>query len=342
MRVLFRCNVGGERATLSKDHSQGIGHLSRCLPLRELFERNGDETHFLVEGDTDVAGILRRVDLSFSLNQPEPDVLRRFRPDLTFLDINYYDPSRLCAFREFGPVVNLAPRGEVKYHADATFNDLSAVDVSAAAVTARNWFRGPQYALLGLKYAAVREKRTRKPTFHQILVSMGGVDQFNLTEFVLRELQELLGGSLRVLVVLGPLYPYSETVRAVFGRDPRFVFELAPPDLAELMLESDFGIFATGVTTYEGLCLGLPSINLGLTEFHDLRGAELENFGVVLYCNHHLTPEMRRERFRATVTSLAHNREKAWEMSEKASKLVDGQGAQRVFDRTVALFGARA
>jgi UDP-2,4-diacetamido-2,4,6-trideoxy-beta-L-altropyranose hydrolase len=126
---------------------------------------------------------------------------------------------------------------------------------------------GSQYALLRPEFAQWREyslKRRENPEFKKLLITMGGVDQNNVTGKVLDELRSCdLPLDLEITVVMGGTSPHLEVVQQQAKTLPyKIEVKSNVSNMAEIMANADFAIGAAGATTWERCCLGLPSIQI--------------------------------------------------------------------------------
>ncbi|WP_197565466.1 UDP-2,4-diacetamido-2,4,6-trideoxy-beta-L-altropyranose hydrolase [Billgrantia diversa] len=130
---------------------------------------------------------------------------------------------------------------------------------------------GPRYALLRPEFAAWREpslKRRHTPQIRHLLITLGGVDQDNITGRVLEVLSQCsLPDNVQTTVVMGATAPWLDNVRAKAGWMP-WPTEVAVniDDMARRMAEADLAIGAAGSTSWERCCLGLPTVMVALAE----------------------------------------------------------------------------
>ena len=126
---------------------------------------------------------------------------------------------------------------------------------------------GTRYALVRPEFSAMREKAYERlppgPSV-QVLVSMGGVDQNNVTLKVLRFLSEKSG--VAVTVLLSPRAPHYLSVASYCKASQNIHHIDFSGDVAQLMLRCDIAIGAPGSTSWERACLGLPSIVIPLAD----------------------------------------------------------------------------
>ncbi len=130
---------------------------------------------------------------------------------------------------------------------------------------------GPKYALLRPEFKALRQyslKRRANKRLGNILITLGGVDQYNATGNVLDALKHCsLPGECRINVVLGPQAPWLGQVRASAAELSCLteVF-VNVSNMAQLMADCDLAIGAAGSTSWERCCLGVPSLIVVLAE----------------------------------------------------------------------------
>ena len=191
---------------------------------------------------------------------------------------------------------------------------------------------GPRYALLHPEYAKYRETmppRTRN--IKRILVSMGGADNANITGKVLSALSAVQLASLEVDVVIGPNFSYkSEVIEQANARPNTHVYDRCP-HLASLMAEADLAVGAGGATTWERLCMGLPSLVLSTAKNQEPGCDALASVGLIQYIGDANKVDA------ASITSalldslaeVGHLR--AMETCYKA--LVDGRGTDRIVEQ---------
>ena len=141
---------------------------------------------------------------------------------------------------------------------------------------------GPRFALLRPEFAALRpyslQRRQGQHALRHVLITMGGVDQFNATGQVLQALKTcVLPADCRVTVVMGLTAPWLQNVWELAAQMhwPTEVV-VNVNDMAQRMAESDLAIGAAGSTSWERCCLGLPTLMVVLAENQQLGAQALE------------------------------------------------------------------
>lgn len=129
---------------------------------------------------------------------------------------------------------------------------------------------GPAFALLRPEFAQWRPyslaRRAERPGLRRLLITMGGVDNDNITEQVLKAIASRpLSPDVHITVVMGPNAPWLKQVRAQAAGMPHATEVLCGvTNMAQLMADADLAIGAAGGTAWECCCLGLPTILLVL------------------------------------------------------------------------------
>ncbi len=333
MRLLFRLNLGGELGGSHRGPAEGLGHATRCLALAEALREAAPaaEIRFALRGPEVAFDILRTQSFACHRVERETDCLEAFSPDATILDLNSADRELVALYRRCGPVINLAARGFAKHYADLTFNN-TAVDFEPTPPNARPgpWYRGPRYALIARRFTALRPAADAPPPDRfSCLVCLGGIDRDGMTGMVLDALIASPAVDFPVTVVAGRLNPHLAGLRAKVARRPEcFTLAIHPADFPDRLAAASLGIFGLGGVTDEALTLGVPSLNLGLTHFHELRGQALEAEGVIAYLGRFgaVPPEA----IVGALLGLRADPARLGALRRRALTLYDGRGSERV------------
>ncbi|SNB54883.1 UDP-2,4-diacetamido-2,4,6-trideoxy-beta-L-altropyranose hydrolase [Marinobacter sp. es.042] len=190
---------------------------------------------------------------------------------------------------------------------------------------------GPHYALLRSEFHELRGEfleRRQAMQCRRILISLGGVDQTNVTSQVLSALESSsLPSSAKLDIVLSSSAPALEEVRykAVHSR-----FEVAVnvnvTNMAERMCWADLSIGAAGSTSWERCCLGLPAVLVVLAQNQVAGAAALEASGAAIKID---DTKQLHEAFRSLWAALS-DPSRLERMSKAAAAITDGLGVSRV------------
>lgn len=200
---------------------------------------------------------------------------------------------------------------------------------------------GSRYALLRPEFLELRQQAiTRRKAFDgvkRILVSMGGTDPHNVTAVVLDALLQLgLPTETTIDVVLGE---YATHFKEIKEQSNKHSLEISVSknvnDLAMRMLGADLAIGASGSTSWERCCLGLPALTISVAENQKIIAREIAKAGASIHLG-----DLRlvtSATIRNIVQSLIEQTDVMLRMSERCFCLVDGLGTSRMVKEIKAI-----
>jgi UDP-2,4-diacetamido-2,4,6-trideoxy-beta-L-altropyranose hydrolase len=190
---------------------------------------------------------------------------------------------------------------------------------------------GAEYSLLRPEFSILRNNalsKRSKQKIGKILISLGGIDEHNVTERILNALNDLSLPNIELTVVLGKHCPWRKDITRlaeVMSMPTKILVNVR--DMALLMASSDFAIGAAGSTTWERCCLGLPSALIAIAENQEFSLSVLENSRIV----HKL--DLKNLELNIIDFFQMDNLEKLiQELSENCRSIVDGGGVDKVIN----------
>lgn len=189
---------------------------------------------------------------------------------------------------------------------------------------------GQNYALLRAEFQHWREESlARRDAISQaqnLLISLGGIDEANVTAQVLRQLAVLPTEGWTIQVIMGSqavhLNEVAEGCAALRHQGVDIALKVNPPSMAECMAAADYAVCAAGSTTWERFCLGLPALTLVVADNQRQVGQRLAAFCDVL------TPDELDDRFPRLWQELSLAKLQA--ESRVIRQIIEGRGAERV------------
>ena len=188
---------------------------------------------------------------------------------------------------------------------------------------------GPRYALLERNYAACgRAFAPRDGTPRKVLIFFGGSDPQNMTSVALETLSRDEFTELDVDIVVGVNNRHRELIERAARSRSRTTVHGPRRDLVGLMAEADFAIGAGGVTTWERMCMGLPTIVVSIADNQKPACEALAHSRLIYYAGDsaHVGPDKLAE----LINGVISNVEGLAELRVRNRDLVDGFGAGRV------------
>ena len=190
---------------------------------------------------------------------------------------------------------------------------------------------GPRYTLLRPEYAEYRKNQgSRNGEIQSVLVYFGGSDLQNMTGLTLTSLTQPELLSLEVDVVIGANNKHRLGLEKQASERPRTRIHGPKTHLAGIMANADLSVGAGGATTWERMCLGLPSIVICVAENQRSISEGLAREGLIEFIGD--AGEVTEKNIASAIKLLAGDRSRMLAFTAKTQLLVDGMGAVRIAD----------
>jgi UDP-2,4-diacetamido-2,4,6-trideoxy-beta-L-altropyranose hydrolase len=188
---------------------------------------------------------------------------------------------------------------------------------------------GPKFALLRNEFLTQRVfSVSRKRELKKILISMGGVDNQNVTAQILNYLNFCqLPEHIEITVILGKNSPWIKNIYEV-SKMMRWNTKILIncKNMAKELSLTDLAIGAAGTTSWERCCLGVPSIIFCLADNQKLIAENLAKAGAATL----MRVESMKNELDIFFKDLDTFDKKLTAISAKAAKITDGLGASTV------------
>ena len=190
---------------------------------------------------------------------------------------------------------------------------------------------GPDYCLISHEYnnpdLLLRES---SGLVGRVLLYFGGVDQFNLSGLCLDvfSIDELKHIDLDI--VIGAMNQNHESLSIAGVKRGKTTLHSSIPHLAKLINSADLALGAGGVTTWERMYLGLPSMIISIAENQVLGAETLSENKFATYLGFHT--EITKKSLANAITAKISNSSEILQESLAGKKLVDGKGVFRIIN----------
>lgn len=323
----------------------GTGHVMRCLALAQAWQdQGGTATLVARELPEGLQRILRSEQLeiitspSFSETEDANNLValaKDLASECVVVDGYSFRIVHQRALRDAGiRHLFIDDYGHAsEYVADFVLNQ----NISAEESLYRN--RAPQTRLLlGTKYALLRREfrqfavwqREIAPIATNILVTMGGADEGNISGRVLRALRRVANTDTKVRVIAGPANHHRAALEAMQDDSPE-VEILVSPNMPEVMKWADIAVSAAGSTCWELMFMGLPFLAVAVAENQLKVASRLRDSAIADVFSS--AEDMEQEELGARLKELIANSRERIRRSELGRRLVDGCGAMRIINR---------
>jgi len=256
------------------------------------------------------------------------DVLENFVPDLLIVDHYSIDFNWQKQLKNrFKKLMVIDDLGNRRHNPDFILDqNFGSNELKYKSLVPKNCMQllGPNYALLRDEFLHLRNKsllRRNEFKLNKILINMGGIDSDNYTYKILALLQNLRNfRKIKIIVAISSKCPNLKQIKKIASINKQILLKVDSNNIAELMFQADIAIGASGSSTWERCCLGLPSIQFILAENQkSLAHALSEINAIKLVYDLKEIPELLK-----TADNWAH------ELIQNSINIVDGRGASRV------------
>ncbi|MBT4668524.1 MAG: UDP-2,4-diacetamido-2,4,6-trideoxy-beta-L-altropyranose hydrolase [Lentimicrobiaceae bacterium] len=346
MKVVFRAD-----ASLA----MGTGHVMRCLALAQALKDNKVNVEFICRKhkgslidkirsnrlNVHELEVLEEADdklahshwLGATQQQDADDCIEILKSEkIDWLIVDHYAldeqwQKKLKPYYEKLMVIDdLADR---KHQCDILLDQnfgRSLQDYKELVPTSSKLLMGSKYALLRPEFEKYRQyslNRRKNEKFKKLLVNMGGTDTDNITGKVIERLQiAKLPKDVEITIVMGKTAPHLSNIITSVNKLPYgSEVKVDVDNMAELMANADIAIGASGATTWERCCLGLPTIQLVTAHNQEFIASKLNKINAIKLVE---------------IDDVVENLEnfQYWMKStgESASKVTNGSGIKSVLE----------
>jgi UDP-2,4-diacetamido-2,4,6-trideoxy-beta-L-altropyranose hydrolase len=340
MKVVFRVDASVE---------VGFGHLSRCINLAEVLRSRGSEVSFVCRDDEAksfkaledrllATVLLPMLEVGEVISQQEDaqqtiQALQGERPEWLIVDTYALDKDWERFMRphvsKIAVIEDLSGREhDCDLLLDQNYSERSDSSFEKFVPEKCELLLGPRFALIGEHFRRLRElKSMRTPEIKRIFVFCGGSDPQNLTQQVIDEISFSELSNIAVDVVVGAQNKTFDR-QAALKLNANIEIHDAGGEFARIMSRADLAIGAGGTTSWERMCLGIPSIVVSIAENQNSACEKLGRDGLVNYLG--TQSSLKPGAIKDAVIKAKNKFASFFDQIERGQILVDGRGCKRV------------
>ena len=322
----------------------GSGHLMRCLALGQAWKDAGGEVIFITTCQNE--GLLQRLGQEgftlHALAAPHPDladwdstmgIINTHPHAWLVLDGYHFDEVYQQRVKEAGHrLLVIDDMAHLKhYYADIILNqNLGSEKLCYSGEPDTCLLLGSRYVLLRREFFKWREWQREIPEVAQrVLVTLGGSDPDNITLKVIQALQKVDIPDLEATVVIGASNPHADTLETAVRKSKVPIGLICDTkNMPELMAQADVAISTAGITIWELLFLGTPSLIVILTDNQCYPAEQIDSQGAGKTMG--WVESLSVEPLAREITSLLKDYDLRAKIRKNAKQIVDGRGSQRV------------
>lgn len=194
--------------------------------------------------------------------------------------------------------------------------------------------------LLGVSYAPLRKEFQEisycmQSQLSGVLITTGATNPNKFVEKILMRFeQNCILKKLQVNVVIGSMFPNVDTLKREYQKNDLFCFHDNIVSMSQLMRQNDLAISANGTTVYELAACGVPTISFAMSQEQVESARGLFELGTVDYCGEMFKNENTCiDKIIERILYYISHDEARTRLSQKAKRLIDGNGCQRIVEQ---------
>lgn len=180
---------------------------------------------------------------------------------------------------------------------------------------------GTDYILLRDEFKNLQNKNI-KNKIYDMMITVGGADPYRLTEKILNYISKT---DYNFHVVIGPSFGDISFIENFETQNVKFYYNA---DMCEIMKNCDMAIAACGSTLYELSACGVPTLGIIIADNQQGIANKLNKMNIIKSLGWY--DKISKENLINNIDKLANDYILRKSLSERASKLVDGKGAERI------------
>jgi len=307
----------------------GFGHISRCSALFDELISRGMEVEFVINSEMSSIDIIKSKKYKI-INWLSKSFLKEFvsKDDCCIID-SYKADKKIYQFISdlANKCIYIDDNSRIEYPKGIIVNP-SLVSKPNHSINTICLY-GPQYVILRPSFQN-KKRSTIKRNAKKVLVTLGGSDPQNLTDFILTRIVTRFP-ELFFRVVVGKSFKNIKYLKSIQLDNLMIEEDLNSEDMKKLMLDSDLAITAAGQTIYELLATQTPFIPIQIigNQSNNVEGLIKYNLvdKVLHFKDKELTEKLILELVELQKYSIRQNRYRLYK------DIIDGRGCQRIIDQ---------
>lgn len=318
-----------------------LGHLNRCINLAVSLRNYGHDVTFICFDDPKTKIILNKMQFEHKLVPFKINDKDNLSKEFTFLkNISNYtelfiidsynvDNEYFVNLKNYFSTICYLDDLKLDFDVDLVINP--SCDVNERDYKAKNVLCGLKYVILGEEFNIGRQSEIDLSK-RSIIITMGGVDHYNLSSRAIPILENL-SKNIELNIVIGPYYENKELIRSAVNKSSLKinVFENIS-NLAPIILKSNIALTAGGFTSYELASLSTASVGIALWKNQNNNIKCLSNHGALIPLYYSHTEDFDDE-LSKQLSKLINDDELVMSISKKASDVIDGNGTNRIVQK---------
>ena len=257
--ILFR-TYGGK----TKNKQTGIGHVIRCINLAQKLKHDAN-IFFLVEDFGGAKEVIDNYHFKFSSKikkeigyKEEINLLTKFiqsnNIDFVVVDQHKISDQIIKKLNNYTKTLVISDLEKLNFSSDIIVNGFVGLKNQKKYTNHQLQLLGPKYQILNTNFSKLHKSKK----IFDLLITIGGLDECNISEFILNSLNDKLE-YLKIKIILGPLVKKTIFIKNLEKKFPKNLIVIhSTNNMAKEISQTKFGITSGGITSYEFASQNIP------------------------------------------------------------------------------------
>ncbi|KEH94440.1 UDP-2,4-diacetamido-2,4,6-trideoxy-beta-L-altropyranose hydrolase [Clostridium massiliodielmoense] len=310
MKILFRVD-GGEEI--------GFGHIMRTLVLAKELSKNHEVKYICLDSPKYIKGIEKikneNIDVIKIDKLNEMEQIKNIESDFVVVDKYDIQSEYLLDLKSKFKVIYFDDNADFNYYpVDCIINqNIYASELNYNCLKDTKLLLGSRYTMLREEFRKNNPIKVKK-NIQNVLITVGGSDDFNITEDIIVQLRNL---QIKLQIVIGNAFKFKTRLKKYESSN---IVLHENPNMSEIMKKCDVAISTCGSTIYELCFLGIPTIGMVIADNQIKLGKYMNKIGAIKLSNISGVKE--------DILNLNYNERES--MSKIQKNIIDGKGVFRV------------
>lgn len=193
-------------------------------------------------------------------------------------------------------------------------------------------FIGSKYIILKPEFQKIRKVNLQKKTDDEIKnihIFFSSSDELGLTiKYSKLLIQNFPNINLHIAVAKN--FKHTSSLKELEEKTKRIFWVKNHKNIELQISKCDLAIGTPGMSTWERACLGIPSIQIGTTEYHEDIMSKLDYYGICKWLGH--TKNLNDEKFIEICNDFFTDPQALKKMKDICLRTVDGKGLERIYE----------
>jgi len=320
----------------------GLGHLYRCVALKQMLEDSFDISFATFKPDIKVIEFIRSFKLKLIHLNKQTDLSFIDDFQIIVLDGYWYNDEYVKQIRKLRKIiVQIDDLPKSNYYADLIINHALGVNYSNSNFQHKcKLLLGPKYALLRREFLNLTSNKIKYTKPKILTINFGGSDPNNYTNKLVKVLNLIKNSEIKSInLLVGSAYKQTSKLQKTISKNKNIKYSiysnLTGNQVKKLLHSTSLFICPSSTIVYEACAIGVPTIAFFTANNQQKMYEGLVSYGAVREGGN--IAQQDENQLSTSLLELLNNYNSIVQCIPIQNKLIDGQSGKRIKDEMLTL-----